>query len=81
MNSATGHASLDIIRLDTSKTESTEDGLVLMVASGKTSEVERMQIYGKAIKDAGPTLEALGYYLNDPRLCPSLEGNLKTKPA
>ena len=81
MNSATGHASLNIIRLDTSKTESTEDGLVLMVASGKTLEVDRMQIYGKAIKDAGPHLETLGYYLNDPRLCHALEDNLKTNLA
>ena len=36
MNSATGLASLDIIRIDTSKIECTEDGLVLMVALGKT---------------------------------------------
>ena len=67
MNSATGHASLNIIRLDTSETECTEDGLVLMVASGKTLEIDRMQIYGKAIKDSGSHPEALGYYLNDPR--------------
>ena len=67
MNSATGHASLNIIRLDTSETECTEDGLVLMIATGKTLEVDRMQIYGKAIKDSGPHPEALGYYLNDPR--------------
>ena len=40
-----------------------------------------MQIYGKAIKDAGPHPEALGYYLNDPRPCHALEGNLKTNLA
>ena len=81
INSATGHASLDIIRLDTSETKCIEDGLVLMVVSGKTLEVDRMQIYGKAIKDAGPHPEALGYYLNDPRPCHALEGNLKTNLA
>ena len=52
MNSATGHASLNIIRLEASETECTEDGLVLMIATGKTLEVDRMQIYGKAINDS-----------------------------
>ena len=52
-----------------------------MVVSGKTLDSDRMQIYGKAIRDAGLYPEALGYYLNDPRPCHTLEDNLKTNRA
>ena len=77
MVSASDHESMDTKRTESAEINCAEDGPVLMVVSGKTLDSDRMQIYGKAIRDAGLYPEALGYYLNDPRPFRGLEGDLQ----